>query len=1087
MSRLLLVLVGSSAHPNWVGVWKTTSVGTGNVPVIRLDAAEDSLTDERTGRDRVNDYQMGWLVSGDNPDPSSAGSQNMVELVGGGSATDSVDYVKAPLESLTNSNGSESGAFAYWVSDESTKARVDLANRYKNQQPGGSDQDSEGYRRLLSPENYGVSSIDDLDGHDSIDDEDASRILSVGQGGLAGLDQNALKKNFHALTTSSLGIFTDTLRSGLRADLSVFIEEGSIPALSGLSGTGINENTPLLEGTRRSHIGPRMGILRSWAQLSDQAGSGNVPDIKPRGFESVVTADKYGKYPDLSKHTSQPIHPVIAHATVTTRMSYVRGYLAVHLYPRIVLWNPYNVNLEAQQYVIDFNHFVNDSLTVEKRTQSGTTDVGNFGYDTRAGTRTERRMVLTTVPTSFGPGEALVFSPVASGNAIGGNAMPLAFRSSGGSNMISASVDPHLYTNFYITLGVMSGVAKSDLPVYANHNRGAYYWVDMMDWWWNNDDNGLKVGLHLVDGNVGNYNSLTSGQGLLQLIDTDNWKRSYQGRFNNGRWKVGGVEPVYDYESTPQQSPWLRTSYGVRLKWLRETNPYNLSGGGSGAFWHAAHIANYNMRAALCHRSPYDMVCDNGESHHWYTYGPYAVDRQQSMPLTHPDYAAHPGPNGYRANLFFAGNETGPTHKYPLFDVPGRNYQVHSIGAFRHAQLSMHIWQPTYAVGSSRAPINLFQRERTAAPHSTMVGQWQADMPHIPAWMKMQHLTSSGASTDHFVYDLSYEANHALWDKYFLSSGDKSHKQRLLDDPLGDPLPNSRIVPLLGASEDILEDGRKAASKLAVKGPFNVNSTSKEAWKALLGSFKGLRIPQSSGAAPAASQDHPFPRFLHTPAAAYNGGGSKDVEAWAGYRKLSNSEIDELAEAIVQEVRERGPFVSISDFVNRRLVPSTSAGEKEHGLQGTLDAAIAATGINTSLMGGDAAMPQNLSGVSESYGVISRSNPAHFPQSKAEGAPGWLMQGDILQQVGSVLTARGDTFRVRAYGESRASNGRVMARAWCEAVVQRLPDYLDSEDSAELPAAFADGSENAALKQVNRKFGRRYVITSFRWLTPTEV
>lgn len=62
------------------------------------------------------------------------------------------------------------------------------------------------------------------------------------------------------------------------------------------------------------------------------------------------------------------------------------------------------------------------------------------------------------------------------------------------------------------------------------------------------------------------------------------------------------------------------------------------------------------------------------------------------------------------------------------------------------------------------------------------------------------------------------------------------------------------------------------------------------------------------------------------------------------------------------------------------------------------------------------------------------------------------------------LTVRSETFRVRAYGEARnpAEPGAVEAAAWCEAIVQRVPE--------ELPG-----------------FGRRFVIVGFRWLGPDDI
>ena len=53
---------------------------------------------------------------------------------------------------------------------------------------------------------------------------------------------------------------------------------------------------------------------------------------------------------------------------------------------------------------------------------------------------------------------------------------------------------------------------------------------------------------------------------------------------------------------------------------------------------------------------------------------------------------------------------------------------------------------------------------------------------------------------------------------------------------------------------------------------------------------------------------------------------------------LTDAEIDKLADNIVIEVRRRGPFMSIADFVNRRLTNQAT------GLKGPLQAAIDASG-----------------------------------------------------------------------------------------------------------------------------------------------
>jgi hypothetical protein len=95
----------------------------------------------------------------------------------------------------------------------------------------------------------------------------------------------------------------------------------------------------------------------------------------------------------------------------------------------------------------------------------------------------------------------------------------------------------------------------------------------------------------------------------------------------------------------------------------------------------------------------------------------------------------------------------------------------------------------------------------------------------------------------------------------------------------------------------------------------------------------------------------------------------------------------------------------------------------------------------------------------------------------AWGVPGYLTQADVLQVIGSSLSARSDTFRIRAYGEASDDVGKVKARAWCEAIVQRVPDPVSPDASGLNPAKPGTAAD----------FGRRFTIVSFRWLKPEEV
>ena len=106
-----------------------------------------------------------------------------------------------------------------------------------------------------------------------------------------------------------------------------------------------------------------------------------------------------------------------------------------------------------------------------------------------------------------------------------------------------------------------------------------------------------------------------------------------------------------------------------------------------------------------------------------------------------------------------------------------------------------------------------------------------------------------------------------------------------------------------------------------------------------------------------------------------------------------------------------------------------------------------------------------------------------FPEaavgSSAFGAPGWIRQADILRPIAPILTVRDDTFTIRAYGDALDQSGKVIAKAWCEAVVKRTREFSNSSDAAD--------SIDPPVNAFNTTYGRRYQIVSFRWLNSDEV
>lgn len=93
----------------------------------------------------------------------------------------------------------------------------------------------------------------------------------------------------------------------------------------------------------------------------------------------------------------------------------------------------------------------------------------------------------------------------------------------------------------------------------------------------------------------------------------------------------------------------------------------------------------------------------------------------------------------------------------------------------------------------------------------------------------------------------------------------------------------------------------------------------------------------------------------------------------------------------------------------------------------------------------------------------------------------FLTQGDIMTALAPVLFPRSDTFVIRAYGEAvNPATGATEGKAWCEATVQRIPEYFDPADDATVAPADLTST-------LNQNLGRRFKVVSFRWLTRSDI
>ena len=340
-------------------------------------------------------------------------------------------------------------------------------------------------------------------------------------------------------------------------------------------------------------------------------------------------------------------------------------------------------------------------------------------------------------------------------------------------------------------------------------------------------------------------------------------------------------------------------------------------------------------------------------------------------------------------------------------------------------------------------------------------------------------------------------------------------------------LGNVRLRPLPATDTAArLRSHRTFATAVMSEGAFNVNSVSPNAWAALLGATKGLPSGLAAG-----DRDARYPRAnrLDAVPAAVRAAPSEE-EAWNGLRSLDDRQLRLLAQGIVDEIRWRtiyphrnenyvspnhdqprsyrgatattrvnvpAPFQGLAQFVNRYLCNTFAfighGGCLQNGIHRAHAAGAAlapAAGPGTPLSAEGAQAPNRGPGQTPWTDPTCRVNlrggeasgPGIGTATMAEGAPGALLQSDVLEAIGPALTARSDTFVIRVYAEAASADG--VAGAWFEAVAQRRPAFMDARQAAETPVTHPTDSrlKNPALRPVNRMLGRRFHLTDFRGL-----
>ena len=1061
---------------HWTGVWRNTNI---NTPGVEIYTKTPTPT------------HMQWLVSGNetsarpNFTPTSqslvvgqdgqASDKDVAAVLvgpgsaGTGSATAADNYVAAPLVKMaTTPGGNDTGRYAWWIADEGVKAKMNPSGEIKTGTPTT--------YATLATQRAGWEVVQGLESYptpDKANFPELNRVVTVGQSEL--IDKSISATNsatprslFHSATTESFGVLADNLQGGLRIDLTSLFEKGvpsaplpSVPITILPNSPSQNGNlVPANISAARLMKGPKWNRLSNFYKQSKMAASAKkltvtgTADVSGLTISPAIIDLRLLMGAKLVKKSASDyeIHPC--------------GKIAVALanpYPYPLQWSS---NLELKM--------IDDTPTTNNISSRIYNSAGNAGFFSNKGAPAVFNNATFVIPSGeLAPGEAKAFT-------IGGQVI----RQQGSTAAVKVDLKPFNTsspTNFDNCL----------IQVETAVNTGGKA-LDVRESWTTTQ---VSAELRLASG--------SASANLLRRLDRFELDNGFFAETTRGvdaatadsmvrpfplkLYSFQVSQPGADYASLMPSSDLM----GTRGSTLRTFTDFNLQ-----AIRVTKPITSYNP-------PPFFME---------------SSDSLATLPFATPGGDTGTGftRNLAVAPLAWGRASVGNVKKTVLFSFPEHFV---SLAQLQHADLTADdtlvsvAHQPGNAVGNSYAT-PFVKRNLTIQKRDNYIVTGLGGGESETA-------TKTSAS----FYDLSYLLNTALWDSYFFSTLESG------DTPL------NHAMVVTKTTQD-LNDPVKASSNLMVNGAFNVNSTNKDAWKALLAGNRFLKHPADG----APATDALFPRSLEQLSVGQSTPTGTGDDSYSGFRRLSNAQIDAVAEEIVKQVRLRGPFLSLSHFVNRSLVefttrnraniPYSSAG----ALQCALDnggANISPTGTKTGfattlaptrdkvlLKPGSSSSPKadlygtqlngsrgstyggqtedrfpvwageskdlNPGSVASIYAdrpMITESSLQFEQGYRSTGIPGWLTQADLLQAIGPVLAARSDTFRIRCYGEARTPDGKsVTARAWCEAVVQRQPEYLDGGNSPS-----DRGTTASPLLPINRVFGRRFSVSSFRWLSKDEI
>ncbi len=383
-------VVDGIANPHYLGIW---------------DSWNTWLTDRRGALSIQDTYKPGrdpslfrrWLVS--HPDSSNyamaitdTSTADKVVLCGPGSAgKDTAKHVMASRIPIKDGSGT-TGNYAWWVSDEAQKARLDLEPR--------DDIDTIDEAQIVASQmgRLGIEKITDMSDFDTRP-ESLKKTITRSQ---AAISAPAASERIHDLTAYSMGLLTDVRSGGFKRDLNLAFESETVPSEMG---------TTTLYSTRpfEAPIRPMTGVLASitpqnpylgpmsWRQMREyyrlyRGGFSDSSSMRPVAWSGgkpstkrlLIGKDGFIDDWDTKGYTRQIVMLrqtwIIATSTLVDLT--LPGGLDYYIFaiPVISLWNPYNVSIEVDPREISHLGFLPGAMNLQQKIYKGGVLVSNTPF-----------------------------------------------------------------------------------------------------------------------------------------------------------------------------------------------------------------------------------------------------------------------------------------------------------------------------------------------------------------------------------------------------------------------------------------------------------------------------------------------------------------------------------------------------------------------------------------------------------------------------------------------------------------------------------------------------------------------------------